>query len=96
MLRDFFTIEKPTPVDDLIDVVRKEMLEYGPNEPEYAALIEKLERLHALKAERPKAFSWDGVIVGAVHLIGVGILVFAERDTILSRAGQMQIGRVLK
>ncbi len=96
MFRDFFTIEKPTPVDDLIEIVRKEMLDYGPNEPEYADLMEKLERLHALKAERPKPISWDSIVIGAVHLIGVGILVFAERDTILSRAGSMQIGRVLK
>jgi hypothetical protein len=55
-----------------------------------------LERLHALKAERPKPISWDSIVIGGVHLIGVGILVFAERDTILSRAGSMQIGRVLK
>jgi hypothetical protein len=96
MFRDFFTIEKPTPVDDLIEVVRKEMIEFGPNEPEYTALMEKLERLHALKAERPKPISWDSIVIGGVHLIGVGILVFAERDTILSRAGSMQIGRVLK
>ena len=96
MFRDFFTIEKPTPVDDLIEVVRKEMLEYGPTEPEYDALLKKLKQLHKLKAERPKPISWDSIVIGAVHLIGVGILVFAERDTILSRAGSMQIGRVLK
>lgn len=96
MFRDFFTIEKPTPVDDLIEVVRKEMLEYGPSEPEYSSLMEKLERLHALKADRPKPISWDSIVMGGVHLLGVGILVFAERDAILSRAGVMQIGRVLK
>jgi hypothetical protein len=96
MFRDFFTVEKTTPVDDLIEIVRKEMLDYGPNEPEYNALLEKLERLHGLKAERRKPISWDSVLLGAVHLIGVGVLVFAERDTILSKAGTIQIGRVLK
>lgn len=96
MFRDFFTIEKPTPVDDLIEVVRKEMLDYGPMEPEYQALLEKLEQLHALKAERPKPISWDAIIMGGVHLLGIGILVFSERDAILSRAGMMQLGRVLK
>ena len=96
MFRELFTIPKLTPVDDLIEAVRKEMLDYGPEEPEYNALLEKLERLHALKAERPKPISWDSIILGAVHLLGVGVLVFAERDAILSRTGAMQIGRVLK
>jgi len=96
MFRDFFTIEKITPVNDLIEIVRKEMLEYGPTDPEYNALLEKLERLHAVKAERPKPISWDSIILGTVHLIGVGVLVFAERDTILSKAGSIQIGKVWK
>lgn len=96
MLRDFFSVDQPQPVDDLIEAVKKEMLEYGPTEPEYLPLMEKLERLHALKAEKPKPVSRDTIIMGAVHLFGILIIVFAEKDTILSKTGMSQVGRMLK
>jgi hypothetical protein len=96
MLRDFLPNDRPQPVDGLIEAVKEEMLQYGPTEPEYIPLMEKLERLHALKAERPKPVSRDTLIMGAVHLFGILIIVFAERDTILPRNGMAQIGRVLK
>lgn len=96
MLRDFLPTAKPQPVDDLIEAVKTEMLAYGPAEPEYIPLMEKLERLYALKAERPKPISRDTIVMGIVHLLGIGILVFAEKDTILSRSGMTQVGRVIK
>jgi hypothetical protein len=96
MFRDFFTDEKPTQVDDLIEVVRTEMLDYGPNEPEYADLLKKLKQLHKMKPERRKRVSWDSVIMVGGHLLGIGILAFVERDTILSRTGLSQLGRLQK
>lgn len=97
MLRDFFKTEEAIPVDDLIAAVLKEMKEYGPAAPEYAPLMEKLERLYALKTDnKSKPINRDTIVMGGVHLLGILIIVFAERDHILSRTGMSQIGRVLK
>jgi len=98
MLRDFFTNdEEPTAVDDLIESVLKEMNEYGPSEPEYTPLMEKLERLYALKLDnKPKPVSRDTVIMGAVHLFGILIIVLAEKQHVLSSKAMSQIGRALK
>jgi hypothetical protein len=96
MLRDFLPSNRPHPVDDLIAAVKEEMLVYGPTDPEYTDLMTKLERLHALKAEKPKPLSRDAIVTGGVHLLGILIIVFAEKDTILSRNGMSQVGRVVK
>lgn len=85
MLKNFFDNNEPTPLDGLIEAVFAEMNVYGPSDPEYAGLMEKLERLNTLKLEnKPKRISRDTFVMGMVHLGGILIIVLAERESILS------------
>lgn len=93
----FFATENDKAVDDLIATVLAEMNESGPHEPEYRDLMEKLERLNALKAEtQPKRLSRDSIFMGAVHLFGILLIAAAEKEHVLSQKAMTQLGRVMK
>lgn len=97
MLRNFTEDKEPTAVDDLIAVVLKEMNEYGPTEPEYAPLMEKLERLYALKAEnKPKPVSRDTIVTSAAYVFGILVIVFAEKSSVMSSKAMGMLGRPMK
>jgi hypothetical protein len=96
MLRDFFATETPTNVDEQIAAVLKEMDDYGPLEPEYEPLLTKLERLNALKAEKPKPLSRDGIVTAAAHLLGILTIALVERGRILPPNATKQLGRMWK
>lgn len=94
MRRYLIATEDSKSLDDLIATVTAKMNEYGPEHEEYPDLMEKLERLHALKADnRPKLLSRDTIFMGLCQLAGVLIIVLAEKDTVLSRNGLAHNGR---
>lgn len=97
MLDRYFSAKKPSPIDELIAKVLEEMNDYGPTEPEYQPLMEKLERLNALKAqEKPSRISLDTLVLGGVQLIGVAIIVIAERNSVPSKNGLSFLSRTIK
>lgn len=97
MKLNFFATENDKAVDELIATVLKEMDESGPHEPEYNILMEKLERLNALKVEtQPKRLSRDSILIGAVHLLGILFIATAEKEHVLSQKATSMLGRVMK
>lgn len=83
--------EQKTSVDPLITSIIEEMRMYGPEADEYAALLEKLERLTKVKTKtrRPR-LTPDGVIGGVANLAAVLIIVLVEREGVFtSKATQL-------
>lgn len=70
---------------DLIDSVMNDMASYGPDSPEYPALVEHLQRLNELKTkDRPKRISPDTMALVAGNLIGILIIVAYEQKHVMT------------
>ncbi len=76
---------KPDMFEPQETVLLKEMTEYGPGTPEYAAALEYLERLHKMKTnKRPSRVSGDAIANGLFTLGGILIIVIYEQKHVLS------------
>lgn len=77
---------KQTKLDEPIDVILEEMKVFDPHSPEYAGLLEKLERLSALQAKETWTRRIDPTQVAAVaaNLAGIVTIVNFEKINVLT------------
>ena len=81
-------------LDDLIDTVLDEMATYGPDAPEYPALLDHLERLTKLKAGNSRGrVSPDQMALVAGNLLGILIIVAYEQKHVMTSTAK---GFILK
>lgn len=84
---------KPS-TQELIDAVVAEMDTYGPEAPEYAELLGKLERLTEVKTKtRRPLVTPDGVITGMANLAAVLVIVLVERNGVFTSKAQQLFTR---
>jgi hypothetical protein len=93
-VRRLFVERKPSILDEPIERVLNEMNTYGPDSPEYAALVDHLERLNRMKASNvPNRPSPDAVLIVAGNLLGILIIVaYEQKHVMVSKA----LGFVMK
>lgn len=90
----FVKNDEPTPVDDQIDAVIKEMDVKGVNSEEYPKLMSYLERLNKLKTiTRRPPVSRDTVALIAGNLLGILLIVAYEQKHVMTSKGFSQIIR---
>lgn len=85
---------QPDPaIQTQIDAVIEQMSIYGPDSPEYPIMMEHLERLEKLKAEKqPSPISRDTMlIVGAQVLLGIAMLTYEKTGVITSKVSAMVV-----
>ena len=82
-------------LDELIERVVEDMQMFGPESEEYPKLVNTLERLHKLKAEKkPSRVSPDTVAIVLGNLLGILIIVmYEEKHVITSKAFPMATNR---
>lgn len=87
MLRNFFRKDVVTPEDGLIDAVRERMHKLGPDNEHYQAMLDYLERLHKVKADKtPDPVSRDTMVVIAGNLLIVVLMLgFEQKHVITSK-----------
>jgi len=75
-------------LEEAIDKILTEMLEYGPMSPEYKPLLKQLERTMALRESKDsKAPSPDTMLlVGGNILLALVIVAYEKRNVWTSRA----------
>ncbi|MET0786521.1 MAG: hypothetical protein ABWY25_07445 [Paenisporosarcina sp.] len=66
---------------------------YGPDSPEYSALIDHLDRLNRMKEQSGRRPSPDAMAVVAGNLLGILIIVAYEQKHVMVSKG---LGFVLK
>lgn len=94
MLRDFFSNDTASPVDDQIDAVLDEMGRAGVNSDEYPKLLTLLERLSELKEKQIREpLSRDTVAMIAGNLLGILLIVAYEQKHVMTSQGFKQIIR---
>ena len=81
---DSFRKNEPTLLDLTINRLLAEMETFGPETPEYEALVTRLERLHKVKAEthKPK-FSSDTLLIVGGNLLGILLIVAYEQNHVM-------------
>ncbi len=80
-----FEKNEPSIYDEPIQKILAEMDEYGPDSPEYSALIRHLEELSRIGAEhRSRRVSPDTMAIVAANLAGILIIVAYERKHVLT------------
>jgi len=81
-------------LEDAIDRVLSEMLEYGPDHEDYSNNIGYLERLTALKTNtRRQRVSPDQMALVAGNLLGILVIVAYEQKHVMASKG---LGFVMK
>ncbi len=74
-----------TELDNAIDRVLFEMQGCTPESKEYAAIVDQLVKLHALKlAESPQKLSPDTKAMIAANLFGIAVIVGYERANVVT------------
>lgn len=80
------SLVKKSKLDDPIDRILTEMEIFGPNTPEYEALLGELERLSALQSTETWTRRIDPTQVAAViaNLAGIGLIVNYEKLNVVT------------
>ena len=84
-----FWQEKPSIYDEPIAAVLTEMNTYGPDSPEYPALLANLERLSSMKTNTKNIMriSPDTLAIVAGNLMGILIIVAYEQSHPMTSKG---------
>ena len=91
----FIKPKEPTGLDNAIAEVLSDMKGFTSDADEYAAMVEQLVKLHAMKeSEKPSSVSKDTVLIVVGNLLGiVMILSFERTNVITTRALQFMLKR---
>jgi hypothetical protein len=83
--------EKASVYDEPIDKVLEGLRTYGVDDPEFPKLLDQLERLTRMKAEKAsKPVSNDTLAIVAGNLMGILIMVaYEQKHVVTSNARQM-------
>ena len=73
-----------------IDQLLNEMLTYGPDSPEYPALLKQLKQLNKIRTTSSpmKGVSPDTVVLAAANLAGILVIVAYEQKHVMVSAAQ--------
>lgn len=84
-----FWEDTPSIYDEQIATVLTAMSEYGPESPEYPALLTTVKELQKLKAEEKPKFRVkpDTLAVVVGNLVGIGIIVWYEQAHAMTSKG---------
>lgn len=84
-------LKKTSIYDEPIDKVLEGMRTYGVEDPEFTKLLDQLERLTRMKAEKAnKPVSNDTLAIVAGNLMGILIMVaYEQKHVVTSNAKQM-------
>jgi len=84
-----FWQERPSIYDEPIAAVLTEMNTYGPDSPEYPALLASLEKLNSMKANNKHIMriSPDTLAIVAGNLVGILIIVAYEQNHAMTSKG---------
>ena len=95
MLRRFFKEEKPSILDAPIAKVLESMKTYSPDDGEFRALMDHLERLMQMKEHERSRFrvTPDTMAIVAGNLLGILIIVAYEQKHVVVSKG---LGFILK
>lgn len=94
MLKYFLSNDTTTLVDDEIAAVKSEMQTEGVLSEEYPTLLGYLERLNTIRVgEKRKPLTTDTILVVAGNLLGIFLVVLAEREHVLTSKGLSQLIR---
>lgn len=75
----------PSKLDDPIDALLEEMEAYSPEDPQYQAALDALERLTKLRAEEYKSrINWDLLAPAAAHIVGIGMIIAYEQKHVMT------------
>lgn len=75
-------------LDEIVNKILDEMIEYGPDSPEFKRSLKQLERLTSLKdSKERKKISLDNVILVAGNLLGILVIVAYEQKHVMTSKG---------
>lgn len=81
----FTTSETESMLDAEIQAALEELASKDKNSEEYGSLLERISKLHKLKAEeRPKPLSRDTALLVAANVFGIVWLTLYEREHVIS------------
>ena len=83
--------ERDQKLIDVEDAILTDMLTYGPDAPEYPALLEALEKVTALKSKEKRDWSYDSAILVAGNLLGILVIVAYEQKHVFTSKGLTQL-----
>lgn len=81
--------DEPSIYDEAIDKVLERMVAFDPIDAEYADMMEQLERLSKLKAERHKSrLDPNQMLLVAGNLLGILVIVAYEQKHVMASKAQ--------
>lgn len=75
-------------LDDIMDKILAEMNEYGPNSPEYPALLKHMKKVIAMHPEMEKKSIDPNVIIGIIGnlLVAFTIIAYEQKHVMVSKS----------
>ena len=77
--------KKLSGLDDAINDVLSELKGFTSDSEEYAAMVDQLVKLHAMKeCEKPQNVSMDTLMIVAGNLLGIAMILSYERTNVIT------------
>lgn len=77
--------KEPSGLDIAIADVLSEMKGFTADADEYAAMVEQLVKLHALKeAEKPQRVSKDTLLIVVGNIVGIALILSHEKTSVIT------------